>query len=198
MLRSSPSHGPGSLVVPEPSPQHLPTLSATSSLISLAAHLPTAAPSRIRLDLHTRQATYVGGCRSGRPLVHGAVAGREDDEVRVELRAVIELHAVLFEAFDLEALAGAELDLAIDEQLHRADIDVVAGAAAQVLHEQAGVVVAPVVHEAHLLQALVEVGIALTDLRACTASGVSNGRAGSSAVLQEKSSRQQAVVLTCA
>ena len=40
---------------------------------------------------------------------------------------------------------GGLRELSLREQLHRADIDVVAGAAAQVLHEQAGVVVAPVV-----------------------------------------------------
>ena len=37
MFRSSPSQGPGSLAVSEPSPQHLPTASATSWEISSAA-----------------------------------------------------------------------------------------------------------------------------------------------------------------
>ena len=45
MLRSSPSHGPGSLVVFDPRPQHLPTFAATSGEIRSAADL--RAPHRL-------------------------------------------------------------------------------------------------------------------------------------------------------
>ena len=64
-------------------------------------------------------------------------------------------------SFDLPAF---QLDLAIDDELARADVDVVARAAAQIFHEEARAVGAPVVPEARLFEARVEVRVALLHL----------------------------------
>ena len=56
-----------------------------------------------------------------------------------------------------------QLDRAVGDQLGCADIDIIARAAPQIFHEQAGAVVAPIEHEAGLLQAFVKIRVALAD-----------------------------------
>ena len=106
-------------------------------------------------------AELVGGLlvdEVGDPAVHRVVARREDDDVGRQRRAVLEHHGVLGQVRDL---AAHELDVAVRHQVGRADVDVVAGAAPQVLHEQPGPVVAPVQPEPGLLEAVVEVLVLL-------------------------------------
>ncbi|MCO5546654.1 hypothetical protein L7F22_000088 [Adiantum nelumboides] len=97
----------------------------------------------------------------GGEAVHRPVAGGEHDEVGVELGAVGEPHPLLGELLHLPA---DQLHLAVGDELGGADVDVVARAAAQVLHEQAGVVVAEVQLEPGLLQPPVVVRVDLAGL----------------------------------
>src|SRR6202012_4629279 len=85
------------------------------------------------------------GNQVGRPPVHRGVAGGVDDEVGGQLGAVRQANGVFGQVVDLPR---DELHIAVAHQVGRADVDVVARAAAQVLHEQPGAVVAPVVVEA--------------------------------------------------
>src|SRR3954466_7289051 len=101
------------------------------------------------------------GDEVGGVAVHGAVARGVDDEVGGQLGAVLHHHRVLGEVVDL---AVDELDRAVGDELGRADVDVVARSAAQVLHEQPRVVLAPVELEAGGLEAVVEVLVALAHL----------------------------------
>ena len=57
-----------------------------------------------------------------------------------------------------------QLDLAVDDELRGADVDVVARAATQVLHEQPGIVVAEVEPETGFRQPCIEIGVVLADL----------------------------------
>lgn len=63
------------------------------------------------------------------------VAGREHDQVGLELDAVGEEDAVLGQAVDLDALL--DLDLAVGDEATAADVDVVPSAVAEVLDEEA-------------------------------------------------------------
>src|SRR6202012_3750610 len=80
----------------------------------------------------------------GGPAVHGPVAGGVHDQVGGQFGAVLQHHAVLGEVVDL---ALGQLDLAAGDQVGRADLDVGARPSAQVLHEPAGAILAPVVVE---------------------------------------------------
>src|SRR5699024_11629652 len=64
----------------------------------------------------------------GDPTVHRPVAGGVDDEVGRQLGPVVEHHGVLAQTVDLSL---GELDLPISDELGWADVDAVAGAAAQ-------------------------------------------------------------------
>jgi hypothetical protein len=75
--------------------------------------------------------------------------------------AVVEDHAGLVDLDDLPAL---QLDLAVDDELAGADVDVIARAAAQIFHEQPRAVIAPVEPEPGLFQPVVEVLVALLHL----------------------------------
>src|SRR4051812_27574817 len=76
----------------------------------------------------------------GGPAVHRAVPGGVDDDVGRQLGAVGQYYRVLGEPVDL---AVRQLDAAVGHQVAGADVDVVAGAPAQFLHEEAGIAVAP-------------------------------------------------------
>ena len=96
MLRSSPSHGPGSFVVSEPRPQTFPTRSATSCEIS-----------------------------SGRPAVHRPVAGGVDDQVGRQVRCRPSApRNPRSDSLDLTPLCS--LILPVSDQVRGAHIDVVA------------------------------------------------------------------------
>jgi hypothetical protein len=97
----------------------------------------------------------------GGKTVHRAVAGRIDDKIGRQLRPVVEPDASLGDLLDLAAL---ELDLAVDDKLARADVDVIARAVPQVFHEQPRVVGAPIMPEARPFEAGVELRLALLDL----------------------------------
>ena len=88
------------------------------------------------------------------------VAGGVDDEVGGELGAVLEDDCVFGQAEDL---ADVELDVAVGNQFRRANVDVVARAAPEVLHEQPRAVLAPVELEPDRFEAGIEVSIALPD-----------------------------------
>src|SRR6516225_2540114 len=81
----------------------------------------------------------------GHKAVHRTVAGRVHDHIGGQFLAVVEPDAVGRDFLDL---ARDQLDLAVNDELRRANVDVVARAAAQILHEQPGVVVAEVEPEA--------------------------------------------------
>ncbi|MNX53265.1 hypothetical protein D3C86_839570 [compost metagenome] len=98
----------------------------------------------------------------GCPAVHRAVPGGVDDQVGGQRDPVGEHHGILRQAADVGA--RLQLDAAVDDEIASAHVDVVAGPAAQVLHEQARAVVAPVQHEARGFQFLVELGVALAHL----------------------------------
>jgi hypothetical protein len=97
----------------------------------------------------------------GGKTVHRAVAGRIDDKIGRQLRPVVEPDASLGDLLDLAAL---ELDLAVDDKLARADVDVIARAVPQVFHEQPRVVGAPIMPEARPFEAGVELRLTLLDL----------------------------------
>ncbi|MPL79701.1 hypothetical protein SDC9_25585 [bioreactor metagenome] len=97
----------------------------------------------------------------GGPAVHRAVAGGHDHEIRIEMGAVGQHHAGFVEA---RGLALHQLDRAVDDELAGAHVDVIARPAAQVFHEQARAVIAPVEIEARLLEPGVELRIALAHL----------------------------------
>src|SRR6185312_6838400 len=71
-------------------------------------------------------------------LVHGLEAGRLDDGVGCDFFAIGETDAGLGEAVDVDA--ALHPDLAIDDELRPANVDIVAGARAVGLHHQAGLV----------------------------------------------------------
>src|SRR5262245_30963234 len=64
--------------------------------------------------------------------VHRSVSGGVDDDIGGQFLAIVEPDAVRRYFLDL---TGDQLDLAVDNKLRSADIDVVARAATQVLHE---------------------------------------------------------------
>ena len=94
--------------------------------------------------------------RLGRRL-HVLVPRSADDLVGVELDAVVQLHAVREGLLYAGAVVG--LDLPVDDELRRADVDVVAAAALEVLHEHAGVHRAAVGPEAGPVQPLEQVPV---------------------------------------
>ena len=77
----------------------------------------------------------------GRPAVHRPVAGGIDDDIGGQNSAALHADALRRDRLDLAVL---ELDRTVGDELRGADIDIVAGAAPQVLHEQAGLVIAEV------------------------------------------------------
>ena len=97
----------------------------------------------------------------GDPAVHRVVAGGEHDHVGRQLGAVVEHDGVLGQ---VRHLAVHELHVAVGHQLGGAHVDVVARAAAQVLHEQPRLVGAEVQPEAGLLEPVVEVLVPLLHL----------------------------------
>src|SRR6266403_4023768 len=96
------------------------------------------------------------------PAVHRTVAGGEDDQVGRQFAAIAEDNRVFLDAFDADP--ALELDLAVGHEVARADVDVVARAATQVLEKQTRPVVAEVEHEARLLEPRIEAGVALLHL----------------------------------
>ncbi|MCY1209700.1 hypothetical protein D9M72_213620 [compost metagenome] len=97
-----------------------------------------------------------------RPAVHRPVAGGVDHQVGGQGHAVFQHDGVAGQVADVGA--GLQLDAAVDDQVAGAHVDVVARAAPQVFHEQAGAVVAPVQHEAGGFQLAVELRVALSHL----------------------------------
>src|SRR5581483_9891052 len=83
-----------------------------------------------------------------RPFAHVAVAGGEEDEVGGKARAVRQHHVAIGDFLDAAAL---QLDAAVDDELRGADVDVVAGAAAQIDRVQARAVLAHEMLEAGAL-----------------------------------------------
>ena len=88
---------------------------------------------------------------------HVLVARREDDLVRRQLGAVGEPDRVRQHLGDLLALL--DFDLAVDDELRGPDVDVVAPAALEVLHEQARAVGPLVELEARFREALEQRGV---------------------------------------
>ena len=72
-----------------------------------------------------------------RPAIHRSVAGREHHEIGFQFVAVVQPDSGLGV---LRHLPGRELDLSIGDQFGGAHVDVVAGSASQILHEQPRVV----------------------------------------------------------
>lgn len=68
---------------------------------------------------------------------HVLVPSGEDDLVRFEFRAICKADAVWEDLIDFLALL--HFDLSVDDQLRTADVDVVASAALEVFHEEAGI-----------------------------------------------------------
>ena len=97
----------------------------------------------------------------GHPAVHGIVAGGIDDHIGIEMCSVVQDHSGFVQCDHLPAL---ELDLAVDDQLAGTDVDVIAGPAAQVFHEETRLVIAPIQPEARFFETLVELCIAFLHL----------------------------------
>lgn len=91
------------------------------------------------------------------------VAGRQDDQVGLELDAVGKEDAVLGQAVDLDALL--DLDLAVGDEATAADVDVVPAAVAEVLDEEAARV--GVELEAGLRDGAGEGGLEWLEVSAC-------------------------------
>src|SRR6266702_3293433 len=77
----------------------------------------------------------------GHKAVHRAVAGRMDDYIGGQFLAIVDPDAVRRDFLDLTC---GQLDLAVDDEVRGADIDVIAGAAPQIFHEQPGIIVAEI------------------------------------------------------
>src|SRR5689334_3639227 len=75
--------------------------------------------------------------------IHGLIAGRINDELGGQLAAVCQDDGSLLDLADLDA--ALHLDLAADDKVRCADVDVIAGGGAPGLHRQAGAVDAEVV-----------------------------------------------------
>src|SRR6478735_169508 len=84
---------------------------------------------------------HLGRDQISQPAVHRPIPRGVNNDVGIQLRSVGHHDGV---AGDLADLAIGQLDPAVDDQLRGADVDVVAGAAPQVLQEQAGAVNAEV------------------------------------------------------
>lgn len=81
----------------------------------------------------------------------------EDDDIGVQLAAVLELEPGLRKLLDLAVVL--QLDLAVDDHLRRADVEVVTTAAATCVREEAGAIVSEVQLEASLLETLEELPV---------------------------------------
>ena len=97
----------------------------------------------------------------GDKAVHRTVAGGVDDHIGGQFLAVVEPDAVRRDFLDL---AIHQLDLTVDDELRGADVDVIAGAATQVLHEQPEIVVAEIEPETGFRQPCIKIGVVLADL----------------------------------
>ena len=92
-------------------------------------------------------------------MVHRAIARGIHQDIGRQLGAIGECDRLGVDAFDV--VVAFELDAAIGHQLAGTHIDVVARASAQVLHEQARIVVTKVEHEARLFKPTIQTGFAL-------------------------------------
>jgi hypothetical protein len=93
--------------------------------------------------------------------VHRLIAGAGDDRVGRQFAAVVEQDSGWRQRLDLDSAADA--DLAVDDQIRGADVDVIARAGAVGLHQQPGLVVAEIDGEAGTAQAVVEGRVAGLD-----------------------------------
>ena len=96
-----------------------------------------------------------------RPAVHRPIARGIDDHIGRQMRAILQHHTIRHQ---LGHIAMGELDLAVDDQLAGAHVDVIARSAPQVLHEQARSIGPPIQPEPSLFQPRVEICIHLLDL----------------------------------
>ena len=132
-----PAEGEIAAKEPEAGMARLPPHSPQLALLVKAPDVFDAVRQRISKDLPRLRA-------------HVLVPGREDDLVRVQLRPVPEAHGVRQDLVDLLALL--DLDLAVDDELRRAHVDVIPAAALEVFHKQARAVRALVEFKPGLLQ----------------------------------------------
>ena len=145
-------------------------------MLEAAAHQPEAglpgrAPHRTHFALGIqspcRADTIGNGIAKDEPhrLRHILVAGRNHDRVELRCRAVVEMHGLAIEVGHRTVLHP---DLAVDDQLRTARVDIVAAAGAVVLHQEAAAVLAEVHREARfgqpVQQILVHLGDALREL----------------------------------